>query len=70
VSLTNHEVAAVLAAAALSVLSSAERPDSPLFNTPAIETASSFLPASSIKAAASVIAVSAVFSRAPFGNVG
>jgi len=65
----NHEVPAILAAAALSVLSSAKRPDSPLFITPAIDTTSSVLAASLVISVSPISAVSAVFSGASFGNV-
>jgi hypothetical protein len=61
-SLADGEVATVFAAAALSVLSPAKRPDPPLLTAPAIETASSFLSASSIKAAASISTLPAVVS--------
>jgi hypothetical protein len=62
--LVDHQVAAVLAAAALSVLSSAERPVSPFFKAPAIDTASSLLSGSSINPAPSVKSFPAIFSGA------
>jgi hypothetical protein len=68
--LVDREVAAVFSAAALSVLSAAKRPDSPLFKTPAIETASSFLSASSIFPTPPVARLSPIASAASFGNVG
>jgi hypothetical protein len=67
--LANHEVAAVLAAAALSVPSPAERPDSPFLITPAIDAAPSILPGSSVASAPPIRAISTVFAGAPFGNV-
>jgi hypothetical protein len=66
----DHEVAAVLPAAALSIFSAAQRPDSPLFNTPAIDTTSSLLSGSSIKAAPAVARLSPITPAASFGNVG
>jgi hypothetical protein len=68
--LANHEVAAVLAAAALSVFSPAERTDSPLLVTAAIDTTPSVLSASPIFTVSPILAVSAVFSAASFRNVG
>ena len=65
----DRKVTAVLAGVALSVLSSAKRPDSPFFNAPAIDNASSLLSGSSIDPAPSIETFPAVFSAASFRNV-
>jgi hypothetical protein len=67
--LVDHEVAAVLAAAALSVPSPAKRPDSFFFKAPAIEAASSILSDSSIKAAPAVARLSPITPATPFRNM-
>ena len=67
--LAKHEVTAVLAAAALSVFSSAKGPHSSLLVAPSINTTSSILPASSVIPLSSISTYSALFSGAPFRNV-
>jgi hypothetical protein len=66
----DHQVAAVLAAAALSVLSPAERPDSPLLVAPAIKAAPAILSTPPIFTAPSINRSPAVFSGATLWNVG
>jgi hypothetical protein len=67
--LADHEVAAVLAAAALSVPSTAQRPDSLFFKASAIDTASSLLSGSSIDPVPSIETFPAVLSAATLWNV-
>ena len=64
------EFAAVLAAAAISVPSPAERPDPCFLVTPSVHAASSVLSAPSICAAPAVDGLSTIASATPFWNVG
>ena len=68
--LADHEVAAVLASAALYAPSTSQRPDSPFFKAPAVDTASSIMSAPSILAVSAVARLSPVLPEAPFRDMG
>ena len=67
--LVDREIAAVLAAAALSFLSWAKRSDSPLLRTSAVDTTSSIMSAPSIFSVSAVARLSLLAPAAPFRNV-